>query len=83
MAVGIPSVASPVGMNKDVIKNNINGFLASDEEQWYENLSLLIADRNMRIEMGANARRIAEKYYSLDITAPKITELIKGFRRNR
>jgi glycosyltransferase involved in cell wall biosynthesis len=41
MAMGIPPVASPVGVNEAIINNGVNGFLARTEEDWERALSLL------------------------------------------
>ena len=41
MAVGIPAVASPVGVNREIITNGVNGFLASTEQEWYDSLERL------------------------------------------
>jgi glycosyltransferase involved in cell wall biosynthesis len=48
MAIGIPSVCSKIGVNKEIIKNGVNGFLATDEKSWYENISNLINNLNLR-----------------------------------
>ena len=42
MAIGIPSVASAVGANKEIIKHYENGFLVNDEKDWLKYLSELI-----------------------------------------
>ena len=42
MALGIPSVASPVGVNSKIITDGENGFLAKTPEEWEEKLSKLI-----------------------------------------
>ncbi|MFH1507286.1 MAG: glycosyltransferase family 4 protein, partial [Candidatus Omnitrophota bacterium] len=44
MAVGIPVVASAIGMNSEVIQDGINGFLASTQDEWFKKISLLIDD---------------------------------------
>jgi glycosyltransferase involved in cell wall biosynthesis len=62
-AVGIPSIASPIGINSEIVFNGVNGFLASSDEDWFLKISLLVEDKNLRIKMGcANAQRIKERY---------------------
>jgi len=65
MACGIPCVASPVGVNADIIQDGFNGFLARSEEEWIEKLSLLIESPDLRQKMGENGRIIAEERYSI------------------
>lgn len=78
MAVGIPCVASPVGVNKELIKDGENGFLATTEEQWYEKLSLLIENPELRKQMGMRGRDIAVKNYSFEVQAPKLISSFKA-----
>jgi len=77
MAARVPPVASPVGANKEIIQNGINGFLVDSEEEWIEKLSLLIKDSKLRYEIGANGRKTVEDFYSLKINAPKLTAVLK------
>lgn len=76
-AIGIPCVASPVGINKEIIQEGVNGFLAKNEKEWIEKLSLLIESRVLREKMGARGRKIAVNKYSFYCAVPK---LIKIFR---
>ncbi|OLE60783.1 MAG: hypothetical protein AUG74_15745, partial [Bacteroidetes bacterium 13_1_20CM_4_60_6] len=63
MAVGVPCVASPVGIIRELIQDGVNGFLAGSEPEWVEKLSLLIDDPELRARMGEKARAtILEKY---------------------
>jgi len=71
MSVGIPTVASPVGFNNRVISDGDNGFLARTQEEWYEKLSILIEDYQLRLQFSKNARRTIEEEYSHDIVIPK------------
>jgi len=77
MSLGLPVVASNVGEHRYIIKNSYNGFLASSTEEWVEFLSMLIDDTSLRREMGTNARKFIEKYYSLDNISLKIKNLIE------
>ena len=71
MACGIPCVASPVGVNADIIQDGFNGFLARNEDEWIEKLSLLIESSDLRRKMGKNGRLIAEEKYSLKANVHK------------
>lgn len=65
MGCGIPVVASPVGMNKDVVEEGINGFLANSNQEWLLCLEKLILNETMRKDFGQNGREKAEKNYSI------------------
>lgn len=65
MACGLPSVASPVGVNKTIIKHGHNGFLASSEEEWYEILKQLILDHSLREKIGIAGRSYIIQNHSL------------------
>ncbi|WP_375586222.1 glycosyltransferase family 4 protein [Cyclobacterium xiamenense] len=63
MACGLPVVASPVGMNAEVVTNGVNGFLAQTEKEWVDALSRLLKDCSLRKAMGEKGfQRVAEKY---------------------
>lgn len=77
MAVGIPSVASQVGMNNEVITDGLNGFLAATDKEWCERLSALIESPSLREEMGRKGRAMVEKKYSLKVNAPKFLSVLE------
>lgn len=66
MGIGLPAVMSPVGVNKEIIQDGLNGFLASTTEEWVEKLSLLIDNADLRRRMGLEARRTVEEHYSVN-----------------
>lgn len=66
MALGIPAVMSPVGVNNDIIDHGVNGFLADEEDQWVQILSMLIDDPELRKTMGGKGRKTVEEKYSYD-----------------
>jgi len=78
MALGIPSVASPVGINTSLIKDGINGYLAKTPDEWESKLSLLINNDNLRKELGARAREMAVNNYSLEASVPKFVAAIRA-----
>jgi glycosyltransferase involved in cell wall biosynthesis len=65
MAVGIPVVASPVGMNREIVEDGINGFLAAAESEWLDKLRALCADENLRQRLGRAGRETVLKRYAL------------------
>lgn len=63
MALSIPTIMSPVGVNRDIIQDGVNGFLASNQDQWVEKISLLITDLSLAAQIGKAARQtVLEKY---------------------
>lgn len=78
MSIGIPSVASAVGINKEILKDGFNGFLASDDREWFEKLSSLIEDPGLRKRMGKEARKIAVERYSYEASCPTLSGALNG-----
>lgn len=76
MACGLPVIASPIGMNKEVVKNDINGFLAECEEEWLDSIGKLVRDAQLRINYGLNGRELVEKEYCLRVTSTKLENII-------
>lgn len=69
LSLGIPAVASPVGVNKNIIVEGENGFLCNDDQEWHEALTILIEDETMRKEMGRRGREKIIKEYSIQANA--------------
>lgn len=80
MALGIPGVSSPVGVNKRIIKDGENGFLANKGEEWEEKLSLLICDQVLRKQIGSAARKTVENEYSLEKALPVLLDFLGRLR---
>ena len=66
MALGIPPIMSPVGVNSEIVQDGANGFLAGGVEEWVEKLSRLIDDADLRRRMGQAARSTVEERYSVN-----------------
>ena len=78
MACGLPVIASPVGVNSEIVEHGVNGFLAETQEEWEAALSTLIADSDLRQQMGKAGREKVEREYSLKVTGPKLVALLKS-----
>ena len=66
MALGIPCLMSPVGVNADIIQNSENGFLPVNDDEWFRDLSLLIDNHALRDRIGMAGRQTIEERYSVD-----------------
>ncbi len=65
MALEIPTIMSPVGVNTEIIEHGKNGYLASNTEEWFYYLSQLIESAELRQKMGKEARKTVEERYSV------------------
>lgn len=81
MAVGLPVVVSPVGMNREVLEKGKVGLAANSEDDWYEALDELYKNPALQEELGNNGRKIVEKYYSADIISKTLAGIIKKYAR--
>lgn len=77
MALGIPTIMSPVGVNADIVKDGENGFLAAIDEEWVEKISLLIEDKDLRERMGKAGRKTVEDRYSVEANKTKWLEIFQ------
>jgi glycosyltransferase involved in cell wall biosynthesis len=77
MAMGVPTVTSPVGVNADIIRDGENGLLASTEEEWVAKLVALVQDARLREHLGRAGRITVEKEYAASIQAPRVLELLR------
>lgn len=76
MATGRPVVASPVGVNKEIVRAGENGFLASTTTEWVDALATLAADKALRFRLGNNARATVERGYTAEISAEKFARVV-------
>lgn len=78
MALGIPTICSPVGVNTTIIRNGENGFLASGEVEWVDTIRQLIHSREIRNRIGRAGRETVESEYSAKVTAPRVLEVFRS-----
>lgn len=78
LALGIPSVASPVGVNKEIIEPGVNGFLCDKEQDWLKAFRILLTDSNLRERMGNKGLEKMKSTYSLQVHTPVFLALFKS-----
>jgi glycosyltransferase involved in cell wall biosynthesis len=75
-AVGIPSIGSAIGINKEIIIHQKTGYLTNSPEEWIEYLELLITNADLRNKLGLAARSQIVKKYSLKAYARNYAKAI-------
>lgn len=65
LAIGIPAVASPVGVNDRIVLEGETGYLANSPETWIQSLEALLTNDELRNEMGRKGREHIVKNYSV------------------
>lgn len=78
MALEITTIASPVGVNKVIISDGQNGFLAPDTKDWKEKLIELLKDKDLRKKFGKEGKKTIEQRYSVKANQDKYLGLFKS-----
>ncbi|HEY0367249.1 MAG TPA: glycosyltransferase family 4 protein [Pyrinomonadaceae bacterium] len=82
MAIGIPTICSPVGVNTDIIQDDRNGFIAATEDEWVEKLTRLLRSAELRQRLGHAGRVTVEENYSAITQTPRVYEIFKSLLRD-
>ena len=83
MACGIPVVASPVGVNCEIVEHGVNGFLAETNDEWRSAIRTLLRDPDLRRQMGAAGRKKVEEQFSLKVWGPRVVKMLQSVVRER
>lgn len=65
MALGIPAVVSPVGMNTEVVTDGVNGYVCDSPGEWFIALEKMLLDTDKRKLLGRAARKRIEDSYAV------------------
>jgi glycosyltransferase involved in cell wall biosynthesis len=77
MALKIPAVVSPVGVNPAIIDHGVSGYLAGTDEEWFDYLTKLIIDSTLRTNMGIAGRKKVVEFYSVASNSPTFLSLFE------
>jgi glycosyltransferase involved in cell wall biosynthesis len=78
MALGAPTICSPIGVNTKIINDGINGFIADKPEEWIEKLTRLLRSPQLRRQIGARARETVVSEYSTFVQAPRVLKVFQS-----
>lgn len=76
MATGPAVIASPVGVTTDLVRHGENGLLAKSADEWFESLTRLVCDVNLRRNLSLQGRRTIIEEYSLSKWAPVYVRIL-------
>jgi len=77
LSCNLPVIGSPVGVNREIIINGVNGFQANSKDEWIKYIRILKDDKELTLKMGKNGRRFVEEKYSLQ---GNVVKLINHFK---
>lgn len=78
LAVGIPGIAAPVGVNSEILDGGRNGFAAQTTDEWLTALRTLTGDPQLRLSMGQRGRRTVIERYSIQANYPVLRDALQG-----
>lgn len=76
MACGVPTVISAVGENMRLVNDGKNGFLARDEHEWIEKITMLVLDGSLRQRLGLAGAETVRARYSINTVIDQYHALI-------
>lgn len=77
MACGKPVIATSSGANEKIVVHGRTGYLVSSLDDWVEALRALMVDSQKRWAMGMQGRDLVENNYCVQVTAPRIAQLLR------
>ena len=83
MAAGLPTVASPVGVNREITVDGETGYLAAAAGDWERSIERLLDDAARRERMGLAGRRRVEENYAMPIVSERLVALYAELLRER
>ena len=77
MACGVSVIASPVGVNCEIVVSDENGLFADTVGEWDKTLRILLnVDSEVRKRMGAAGRVRVEEWYSAQVQASRLLDTL-------
>jgi glycosyltransferase involved in cell wall biosynthesis len=78
MAAGKATIASPVGVNTEIIEHGVTGFLAETDQDWFESIDGLIADKVLMQQIGQAGREKVVNKYSKGAWSERLIDVYKN-----
>lgn len=75
MALNILTCASSVGVNTNIIQNNLNEYLCDSKHGWHEKLIILLTNNEKRNILGISGRETVVNNFSVMSNTPNFLQL--------
>ena len=76
MACGLPVVATPVGVQRELVRDGITGFHATTPAEWRDRLQQLLNDDALRQRLGNAGREVVAQSYDLPVVAAQVAKVL-------
>ena len=77
MAAGLPVIASPAGMNGEIVKDGESGLLAESRQEWATAIARYVQDPELRALHGAAGQILAQQEYSIESAVARMVEVFQ------
>jgi glycosyltransferase involved in cell wall biosynthesis len=83
MALGIPAIVSPVGVNTEIVSHGINGWVCATEAEWETCLRSILSSTERLAERSAAARDTVVSHYSVKSNSENFLSLFRKEQPHR
>jgi glycosyltransferase involved in cell wall biosynthesis len=83
LAVGTPGIASPIGVNAEIVEGNQVGRAAATDQQWEDALEELLGDANLRRQLGGAGRDLVQQRFSIEANWTAVENALTGAPRTK
>lgn len=80
-AAGLPVVCSPVGANRDLVRENETGLFARSSDDWFDRLRRLVADPGLAARIGERGRSAVREHYEASAIGRRLADLVEEAAR--
>ena len=77
MALGIPALVSPVGVNTRIVDHGVNGFICANDTDWKKYITDIYNNRELLYTLSANTRKKIEDEYSVKSNTENFVSLFQ------
>lgn len=81
LAIGIPAVVSPVGVNREIVRPDIEGYWATTPDEWHAALARLLDDAELRRRLGTAGRETVAARYAIASQLPAYVAALENARK--